>query len=515
MGKTAVSKMIPSAAQISNLTQLRAAAQRKIARLGTEKGLNEIPIRLIETRKQVRSSMDEERISDLVESIQAVGLLNPIIVVKHRNDDDDDDDDVKYVVIAGHRRLEACKRLNHETIPAIIRDVSEKDVAVLQLTENIAREDLKPHEIGDAFKLLHDKYELDYDQTAKNVGLSKGMVSKYVKLADAPEAVRELSAKGAVKDVVVLWTLAKISEKNPSVFEDLIRRGEFSRAHVERCWKKLRDGKTDANTTVDELLQEVLREKDGTPLTDQPMEQQYKPEEVFPKLFRDANKIDNSSAADPSKESAEDSIGSDQTGTTNSDGVTVSDDGKVYDVILNNSMLPASNDEEKEETKSLKTSSAEIEKKVDDIISTKLSMEQGTARTITACYRKKSEKTGKEELVECEIDFDADTDVANGEVTILVVTKKVENGVEQINNEWVFAKDLSIVNISSREGKFVMLNNLTRNREDLDKDEIKAVDRYEIGQKAARRTLNRLREIEENELKADVKAQSVKNEAEG
>lgn len=122
----------------------------------------------------IRTSIDDASIDELSDSISKYGLLNPITVVSNNN---------KYLLIAGHRRLLALKKLNYTSVPCMIvsNDVLDKIIEV-QLIENIQREDISDNDLNSALITLYKKYN-DISVIADMLHKSKSWVSKHLKVA--------------------------------------------------------------------------------------------------------------------------------------------------------------------------------------------------------------------------------------------------------------------------------------------------------------------------------------------
>ena len=105
-----------------------------------------IPLNKIKNNAdQPRKSFDNEKIAELAESIKHHGIIQPLILMKENDD---------YVIIAGERRWRAAKMVGLKEVPAIIMDVTDKEVLELSLIENIQRQDLNPLEEALAYKKL-------------------------------------------------------------------------------------------------------------------------------------------------------------------------------------------------------------------------------------------------------------------------------------------------------------------------------------------------------------------------
>ncbi|HHU61227.1 MAG: ParB/RepB/Spo0J family partition protein [Bacillota bacterium] len=158
---------------------------------GSKKGWSEevqaIPIRLLSAGKyQPRQIFDEENIQELAESIKVHGLLQPIVVRRGA---------VGYEIVVGERRLRACTALGWEVIPAIVRNVEDKDAAELGLIENLQRSDLGLFEIAEGYARLLNEFQITQEDLAERLGISQANVANKVRLLRLPERVREVISR--------------------------------------------------------------------------------------------------------------------------------------------------------------------------------------------------------------------------------------------------------------------------------------------------------------------------------
>jgi len=114
-------------------------------------------------KNQPRRHFDEAHIAELAESIKSKGLLLPLIVRRAHEG---------YVLIAGERRWRAAQKAGLRELPAMVREVSEKEAFELALIENIQREDLNPVEEAEAYKRLIDEHGLTQEELAARVGIN-------------------------------------------------------------------------------------------------------------------------------------------------------------------------------------------------------------------------------------------------------------------------------------------------------------------------------------------------------
>lgn len=142
-----------------------------------------IPMNLIKANKeQPRKNFDPEKISELAESIKEHGVIQPIILNK--------EEDI-YVVIAGERRFRAAKSIGLSEIPAIVMNISNKEVLEISLIENIQREDLNPIEEAIAYKKLLVDFNLTQEEISKKVSKSRTAIANCMRLLNLDDRVQD------------------------------------------------------------------------------------------------------------------------------------------------------------------------------------------------------------------------------------------------------------------------------------------------------------------------------------
>ena len=137
---------------------------------------------------QTRIEFDKEALNELCESIKATGVVQPIIVRPAT--------DGRYVLVLGERRCRASKMAGKETIPAIVRRVSDQTAAEMTVVENLQRQDLNCMEQAAAFAKLSQKFGLTQSQIGERVGLSRESVSNYMRLLKLPGTVMQYLMNG-------------------------------------------------------------------------------------------------------------------------------------------------------------------------------------------------------------------------------------------------------------------------------------------------------------------------------
>jgi len=158
-------------------------------KLSSQDTLKQIPIEFMTRGKyQPRRDMHPEALEDLASSIRVQGVMQPIVVRPVGVD--------SYEIIAGERRWRATQLAGLETIPAIIRDVSDESAIAMALIENIQREDLNAIEEAQALIRLQQEFELTQQQVADAVGKSRTTITNLMRLMSLEKEVQTLLEHG-------------------------------------------------------------------------------------------------------------------------------------------------------------------------------------------------------------------------------------------------------------------------------------------------------------------------------
>jgi len=183
LGALIPKKVVESAISDQNRDFLLGADQDKIYK---------IPVDLIEANPmQPRQVFDHEDLENLIESIKAHGILQPLIVTKT---------DDGYQLIAGERRLRAAKIIGLTTVPVLVREAGEQEKLELALIENIQRKNLNPIEKAVAYQRFIDEFSLDQEEVAKKVGISRSAVANIIRLLELPEAVQKALVENKITE---------------------------------------------------------------------------------------------------------------------------------------------------------------------------------------------------------------------------------------------------------------------------------------------------------------------------
>jgi len=148
-------------------------------------GLSFLPVdQITPNPRQPRLQMDASELQGLAESIREHGVLQPIVVTG-------DPAGGNYTLIAGERRLRASIMAGLESIPAVIRQVSEQERLEFALIENIQRADLSPLDTAEAYEQLAEEFGLRHEDIAARVGKSRESISNTLRLLRLPPEVKK------------------------------------------------------------------------------------------------------------------------------------------------------------------------------------------------------------------------------------------------------------------------------------------------------------------------------------
>ena len=182
-------------------------AQHGIVSLLSSKGPNsirEIPVeKVVPNPEQPRMTFHEETIQELAASIREHGVLQPILV-RPAGDE--------FQIIAGERRWRASKVAGKETVPAIVERFDDATALEIALIENLQREDLSPLDEAVIYKKMTDELGYSIRNLAGKLGKDKGYVENRLRLASAPDDVREMVA-ARYDTLSAAYELMKVDDK--------------------------------------------------------------------------------------------------------------------------------------------------------------------------------------------------------------------------------------------------------------------------------------------------------------
>ena len=140
---------------------------------------------------QPRKSFDNEKIAELAESIKNHGIIQPLILKENGGG---------YIIVAGERRWRAAKMVGLKEVPAIVMDLTEKQVLEISLIENIQRQDLNPIEEALAYKKLLSDFNLTQEELSKRIGKSRTAITNTIRLINLDSRVQQYVIDGIISE---------------------------------------------------------------------------------------------------------------------------------------------------------------------------------------------------------------------------------------------------------------------------------------------------------------------------
>ena len=152
----------------------------------TTSGLDSVAVELIDPSPlQPRRFFPEEGLKELTESIRSTGVVQPVLLRRSGE---------RFQLIAGERRWRAARAAGLTAVPAIIRDLADREALELALTENLLREDLNAMEVARGYEALQQKFGLSHEEIASRLGTSRTSVTNTLRLLRLAEPVQQLLA---------------------------------------------------------------------------------------------------------------------------------------------------------------------------------------------------------------------------------------------------------------------------------------------------------------------------------
>ncbi|MBQ7525629.1 MAG: ParB/RepB/Spo0J family partition protein [Abditibacteriota bacterium] len=195
--------------------------------------------KIVPNPNQPRTSFDEEKLKELVDSVRIHGILQPVLVRALDNG--------TYELVAGERRLRAAKDAGLKTIPAVIRDLTERQSLEMAIIENAQREDINIVDSAKAYKRLAEEFNMSQDMIASQIGKSRPSVANTMRLLKLPDEVIGYLASGELTEGRAR-PLLRLEKK-----EDMIRLAR----HIVKFKSTARE--------AEKMVKNVLENKEETP----------------------------------------------------------------------------------------------------------------------------------------------------------------------------------------------------------------------------------------------------------
>ena len=175
--------------------------------------------------KQPRTSFREEGLEELADSIKHHGMQEPVIVRRAGPD---------YELVSGERRVRAAVMADLDAVPAICREVSDRDMLKLGLIENIQREDLNAIELAHAYQTLVAEFSWTQEELASQVGKKRATVTNSLRLLNLPADVQNAVAEGSISMGHARALLAFDSPKQQSAMCRKVIEQDLSVRQIEK-----------------------------------------------------------------------------------------------------------------------------------------------------------------------------------------------------------------------------------------------------------------------------------------
>lgn len=180
-------------------------------------GLSTLSVNQLSSGKyQPRTQFDEGTLTELAESIEKNGIMQPIIVRASGTAG-------RYEIVAGERRWRAAKIAGLQSVPVIIRDITDKQALELALVENIQRQDLSPLEEASGYQRLIEEFTYTQEELASVVGKSRSHIANLLRLLGLPDEVKAMLDKG---DLTMGHARALLNAPDPvALAREIVKRG--------------------------------------------------------------------------------------------------------------------------------------------------------------------------------------------------------------------------------------------------------------------------------------------------
>ncbi len=207
---------------------------------------------IVTCKTQPRFNIKDESLVELSSSIREKGLLQPVILRKKNS---------KYEIIAGERRYRASVMAGLNEVPAIIKDVDDREALEIALIENLQRVDLNAVEVAVVYERFIEEFGYTHEELAKRIGINRSSVSNFIRLLKLPEWIKKLIAEGRLSQGHARVLITLESENEQKRFVEKVLKEGVSVRELEREIKKKSTGRSSPFPYVEESLREKLGTK--------------------------------------------------------------------------------------------------------------------------------------------------------------------------------------------------------------------------------------------------------------
>lgn len=192
--------------------------------------------RIIPNPGQPRTAFDEEALAELAQSIERLGVIQPITVKRLTDAERSDDQTAEYMIISGERRYRASQTAGLKTIPAYVREAADDETLLeMALVENIQREDLGAIEVALSLQRLIDECNLTQETLAERVGKKRSTITNYIRLLKLPAQVQSALSSEMISMGHARALLSLADEKRQLAMLARIVKGQLSVRQTEQA----------------------------------------------------------------------------------------------------------------------------------------------------------------------------------------------------------------------------------------------------------------------------------------
>ena len=223
-----------------------------------------IDIGLIDPNKeQPRKKFDADQLTQLADSIRAVGIIQPIVVAPNGK---------RYTIIAGERRWRAARLAELNEVPALVRDVETVRSMEMSLIENIQRTDLNAVEEAKAIELLMQQCGLTQEMAAQRLGKSRSAVANLLRILNLPDEVMKMVVSGELSEGHARALLGAESAENMIALANKVVDNNLNVRQTETLVKAIKEEKPEKPEAAERcaelsLVEEAARKRFGTKVT--------------------------------------------------------------------------------------------------------------------------------------------------------------------------------------------------------------------------------------------------------
>ena len=255
-----------------------------------ESGIVELELNVLKAGKyQPRTLIEQEKLSELADSIKQFGILQPLLVQKKKD---------YYEIIAGERRWRAAKIAGIKEVPIIVKEYTNQEIVEISLIENIQRENLNPIEEAMAYKRLLEEFSLKQDEVAERVSKSRTAVTNSMRLLKLSPRVQQMIVDDMISTGHARALLAIDDEEQQYQLANRIFDEKLSVRETEKLVKALKNPKKEKknqkieHTFVYDNIEEQMKNIIGTKVSVNPkangkgkIEIEYYSEEELERIY--------------------------------------------------------------------------------------------------------------------------------------------------------------------------------------------------------------------------------------